>query len=133
MNLKKQIIILTSSIFLSSCSIKMKVDVSKDGEEARSEIEVVVENTKLKTYHGWWIYEEGQHIFKHEKTLDEYDMEFPNENIEELRALYLAVCEMEYFPMECAMIGHLKKMLLKQQNTLVVSDFEILYIEGCGE
>ena len=86
-----------------------------------------------KEYVGWWVYGEGQHIFKNEEDLGEWGLIFPNENMEELAELYLAVCEMEYFPMECAMIGHLKKKLLKQQNTLVVSDFEILYIEGCGE
>ena len=131
MNLKKQIIILIGSIFLSSCSIKMKVDISKDGEDERSEIEVIVENTKLKTYQGWWVYGEGQHIFKDEKTLNEYDLEFPNENMQELSNLYVAVCEMEYFPMECSMKGYLKKKIFKKQNILVVMDFEILYVQGC--
>ena len=48
--------------------------------------------------------------------------------MEELRALYLAVCEMEYFPMECAMIGHLKKDVLEKQNALVVTNFCVHYI-----
>jgi len=47
--------------------------------------------------------------------------------MEELVELYLAVCEMEYFPMECNMQGHL------QNDTLEVTDFEITYIQGCGE
>jgi hypothetical protein len=31
------------------------------------------------------------------------------------------------------MTGHIKKELIKKQNTLIVSEFEILYIQGCGE
>lgn len=117
---------------LSSCTIQMKVDVSSD-EKEKSGMKIVVENTEQKEYIGWWVYGEGQHIFKDEQTLEEYDMEFPNENMEELVELYLAVCEMEYFPMECKMTGHLKKELVEKQTTLIVSDFEILYIQGCGE
>ena len=78
-------------------------------------------------YTGWWVYGEGQHIFKDEESLGEWGLTFPNENMEELVDLYLAVCEMEYFPMECNMIGHL------QNDTLEVADFEITYIQGCGE
>ena len=81
----------------------------------------------ITTYKGWWVYGEGQHIFKDEATLEEFDLVFPNENMEELVALYLSVCEMEYFPMECNMIGRLQK------DTLEVTDFEITYIQGCGE
>jgi hypothetical protein len=79
------------------------------------------------TYKGWWVYGEGQHIFKDEATLGEWQLSFPNENFEELVELYLAVCEMEYFPMECEMHGNLIN------DTLIVEDFEILYIQGCGE
>ena len=117
---------------LSSCTIQMKIDVSSD-EKEKSGMKIVVENTEQKEYIGWWVYGEGQHIFKDEQTLEEYDMEFPNENMEELIELYLAVCEMEYFPMECKMTGQLKKELVEKQTTLIVSDFEILYIQGCGE
>ena len=117
---------------LSSCTIQIKVDVSSDEKEKRG-MKILVENTEQKEYIGWWVYGEGQHIFKDEQTLEEYDMEFPNENMEELIELYLAVCEMEYFPMECKMTGHLKKELVEKQTTLIVSDFEILYIQGCGE
>ena len=78
-------------------------------------------------YSGWWVYGEGQHIFKDEESLGEWGLTFPNENMEELVELYLAVCEMEYFPMECIMQGNL------QNDTLQVADFEITYIQGCGE
>ena len=81
----------------------------------------------VKTYVGWWVYGEGQHIFKDELTLDEYDLVFPNENMVELVELYISVCEMEYFPMECQMSGVLSG------STLSVQEFEILYIQGCGE
>ena len=80
-----------------------------------------------KEYVGWWVYGEGQHIFKNEEDLGEWGLIFPNENMEKLVELYLAVCEMEYFPMECNMIGHL------ESDTLIVADFEITYIQGCGE
>jgi len=76
---------------------------------------------------GWWVYGEGQHIFKDEQTLEEYDLIFPNENMVELVELYLSVCEMEYFPMECQMTGILIG------STLSVQEFEILYVQGCGE
>ena len=78
-------------------------------------------------YTGWWVYGEEQHIFKDEESLGEWELTFPNENMEELVELYLAVCEMEYFPMECIMQGNL------QNDTLQVADFEITYIQGCGE
>ena len=111
---------------LSSCTIQMKIDVSSD-EKEKSGMKILVENTEQKEYIGWWVYGEGQHIFKDEQTLEEYDMEFPNENMEELVELYLAVCEMEYFPMECEMKGTLNG------NIITVQAFEILYIQGCGE
>ena len=99
----KKIILLISSIFLLACSMQMKVNITKDEVNKEIGMKVTVENTELKTYKGWWIYGEGQHIFKDEESLDEYNLEFSHEDIEELSALYLAVCEMEYFPMECAM------------------------------
>ena len=76
---------------------------------------------------GWWVYGEGQHIFKDEETLEEYDLVFPEENMEELVELYLSVCEMQYFPMECAMKGAVN------EGIFYVVSFEILYIQGCGE
>ena len=133
MTFKKTIGILIGVMFLSSCNIQMTVALSKKKKGGKHKIELIVENTQLKTYKGWWIYGEGQYIFKDEKTLDEYTMKFPNENMEELRVLYLAVCEMEYFPMECVITGHLKQNILEKKTALIVSEFEILYIQGCGE
>ena len=92
----------------------------------RDGFKMEVSELKLQQYTGWWIYGEGQHIFKDEQTLGEWELTFPNENMQELVELYLAVCEMEYFPMECNMIGHLNN------DTLKVTDFEITYIQGCG-
>ena len=37
-----------------------------------------------KQYIGWWVYGEGQHIFKDEQTLGEWELTFPNENMEEI-------------------------------------------------
>ena len=82
---------------------------------------------KTNTLTGWWVYGEGQHIFKDEQTLKEYDLIFPHENMLELVELYISVCEMEYFPMECQMTGILSGSILS------VQEFEILYIQGCGE
>ena len=131
MNFSPRIFFLLGAISFLSCSTQLKVDFLKYGDEQKSRIDVIVESKKLTIHQGWWVYGEGQHIFKDEKTLDEYDLEFPNENMEELSNLYFAVCEMEYFPMECSMTGHLKTSFFKKQKTLIVSNFEILYIQGC--
>ena len=108
----KNVIILTLVLGISACGFSTK-------EQVKTE--------EPKEYVGWWVYGEGQHIFKDETTLEEWGLTFPNENMKELVELYLAVCEMEYFPMECIMQGDL------QNDTLQVVDFEITYIQGCGE
>jgi len=108
----KIFVFLTLIFWISACGLTTK-------EQSKLE--------EPKQYIGWWVYGEGQHIFKDEETLGEWELTFPNENMEELVELYLAVCEMEYFPMECNMQGHL------QNDTLEVTDFEITYIQGCGE
>ena len=84
------------------------------------------ENTKL-SMSGWWIYGEGLHSFMDEKSLEEYNLQFPNEDSLELIELYLSVVEMEYFPMETNIIG------FKKDNNFYVDDFEITYIIGCDE
>jgi len=120
-------------LLVFSCNIQIKVSNDKEEIPSESVVKIVVENTEEKSYNGWWVYGEGQHIFKDEESLEEWDLEFLNENMEELEELYLAICEMEYFPMECKMIGHFKKELVKNQKILVVNNFEILYVQGCGE
>ena len=115
--------------FMLSCNLQFKKNIEKEESKNKKGLQ----NISLKTYKGWWVYGEGQHIFKDEKTLKEYDLEFPHENPEEIAALYLAVCEMEYFPMECSINTYDKKDILEQNNTLIVADFNILYIQGCGE
>ena len=132
MNFTKHISVFIGILFISSCTIQMKVENTSDNEK-ESGIKIVVENTEQKAYTGWWVYGEDQHIFKDEESLEEWDLEFPNEDMEELVELYLAVCEMEYFPMECKIIGNFKKELVKNQTILVVNNFEILYVQGCGE
>lgn len=117
---------------LSSCTTQMKIDISSNEKKKRG-VKTIFQNTEPKEYIGWWVYGEGQHIYKDEHTLEEYDIEFLNENMEELVELYLAVCQMEFFPIECKMTGRLKKELVEKQITLIVSDFEILHIDGCGE
>ena len=93
----------------------------------RDGFKMEVSEPKPQQYTGWWVYGEGQHIFKDEATLEEFDLIFPNENMVELVELYISVCEMEYFPMECQMSGILSGSILS------VEEFEILYIQGCGE
>ena len=110
--INKSLILITVVLCIAACGFSTKEQVKME---------------EPKEYVGWWVYGEGQHIFKDETTLEEWELTFPNENMKELAELYLAVCEMEYFPMECMMQGNL------QNDTLIVADFEILYIQGCGE
>jgi len=120
-------------LLVFSCNIQIKVSNDKEEIPSESVVKIVVENTEEKSYNGWWVYGEGQHIFKDEESLEEWNLEFSNESMEELKELYLAICEMEYFPMECEMIGHKRKDILKNETALIVSEFNILYIQGCGE
>jgi len=110
--INKPFILITVVLCIAACGFSTK-------EQVKTE--------EPKEYVGWWVYGEEQHIFKDETTLEEWGLTFPNENMQELAELYLAVCEMAYFPMECMMQGNL------QNDTLIVADFEILYIQGCGE
>jgi len=128
--------IIFSLLFLClvySCNIQIKVIAEQEASPLENVVKIVVENSEKKSYIGWWVYGEGQHIFKDEESLKEWDLEFPDENIEELEELYLAVCGMEYFPMECEMTGRKRKDILSNKTTLIVLGFKILYLEGCGE
>ena len=120
-------------LLVFSCNVQIKVSTEKEEFPSENVVKIVVENTEQKGHIGWWVYGEGQHIFKDEESLEEWNLEFPNENMEELKELYLAICEMEYFPMECEMIGHKRKDVLENETILIVSKFNILYIQGCGE
>ena len=132
-NRYKLIFSLLILLFVFSCSIQIKVSAEKEEIPSESVVKFVAENTEEKSHIGWWVYGEGQHVFKDEESLEEWDLEFSNENMEELQELYLAICEMEYFPMECEMIGHKKEGILENETILIVSEFNILYIQGCGE
>jgi len=123
MTVLKYIIFIVSCIGISSYNIIAETQESKFSSLPIS----TIGSDSTTLYIGWWVYGEGQHIFKDEQTLEEYDLVFPNENMEELVELYVSVCEMEYFPMECEMKGTLTG------NILTVQAFEILYIQGCGE
>ena len=124
LDLKYKTIIFLILIGITSCIVPNNI---KQPEEIMTLSTKAISSDTVKTYVGWWVYGEGQHIFKDEQTLGEWELTFPNENMEELAELYIAVCEMEYFPMECTMQGNL------QNDTLQVVDFEITYIQGCGE
>ena len=73
-------------------------------------------NTKI-SLSGWWVYGEGLHSFKDEKSLEEYNLQFLNEDSLELIELYLSIVEMEYFPMETNItrMGCKKKRNLKSR------------------
>ena len=111
----------------------MRTNIQKNTAYSNSRIKIIIENIKEKKLTGWWVYGEGQHIFKDEESLEEFDLEFRNEDPQEIIELYLAICEMEYFPMECEIIAHRRKDIFKNQTTLIVSKLNILYVEGCGE
>jgi len=85
-------------------------------------------NQSAETLSGWWIYGEGQHIFKDEESLQEFDLVFPNEDSLSLIDLYLSITEMEYFPMETDFIG-----IVNESGIMQVDDFDITYIQGCDE
>ena len=124
LDLKYKTLIFLLLIGITSCIVPENI---KQQEESINLSTKTISSDTVKTYLGWWVYGEGQHIFKDELTLAEYDLIFPNENMEELVELYVSVCEMEYFPMECQMTGILSV------STLSVQKFEILYVQGCGE
>ncbi len=129
----KNIALVVLLFLTTSCSFQFQFNTELGVQPKENKINIIVENTKQKDYLGWWIYGEGNHMFKDELSLEEWDLEFLNEDIEEINKLYLAVCEMEYFPMECKMTGHFRSDIIKKQKTLIVESFEILYIQGCGE
>ena len=124
LDLKYKTLIFLLLIGITSCIVPKNITQQ---EEIVTLLTKAISSDTVKTYVGWWVYGEGQHIFKDELTLAEYDLIFPNENMEELVELYVSVCEMEYFPMECQMTGILIGSILS------VQEFEILYIQGCGE
>ena len=124
LDLKYKTLIFLLLIGITSCIVPENI---KQQEESINLSTKTISSDTVKTYLGWWVYGEGQHIFKDELTLAEYDLIFPNENMDELVELYVSVCEMEYFPMECEMKGILIGSILS------VQEFEILYIQGCGE
>ena len=86
---------------------------------------------QLKNYIGWWVYGEGHHLFKDEKTLEEWEIFFINEDKKEMETLYLEVAGMEYFPLECAIRANLFEK--GEKKIIEIADFEITYIEGCGD
>ena len=89
----KHIALFISLITLWSCSIQLQINTKADANSETNEINIVVENTQKNDYIGWWVYGEGFHVFKDEYTLAEWNLEFPNEDMEEIKELYLAVEE----------------------------------------
>ena len=84
MKFLNHIILFAVLMLTSSCNMQMKIESLKDNQESKGSLNIIIQSIKEKTYKGWWIYGEGYHIFKDEKTLDEYDLEFVDENMEAL-------------------------------------------------
>ncbi len=121
-------------LFLSLLVVCFCYFIQKDSDTinfSKSKNNIISESLRKTNYSGSWIYGEGMHIFKDDKSLEEYNIKFINEDMQELQELYLAVCEMEYFPMECVMYGRIVSPVLSNQKNLLVDSFEILYIQGC--
>ena len=95
---------------------------------------VVSEKNKkipLKTYTGWWVYGQGNHIFKDEETLEEWDMFFLNEDQQDMEELYLEITEMEYFPVESVIQANVFEK--ESAKIIEIADLEVTYIQGCGD
>lgn len=99
------------TVFVMSCGVN-KNDSSKNSSINLS---------------GWWVYGEGYHSFMDEVSLEEYSLDFLNEDSLDLIELYMSVTEMEYFPLEVEIKFENKK------DSLLVHDFNITYIQGCDE
>ncbi len=85
----------------------------------------------LQTYTGWWVYGNGEHIFKDSTTLEEWEIFFINEDKEDVEELYLEITQMEYFALECIIKGVVFQS--NEKKIIEISDFKITHIEGCGE
>lgn len=85
----------------------------------------------LNTYTGWWVYGEGEHIFKDSETLEEWEVFFINDDKKDMGALYLEVAQMEYVALECT----IEASLFQNENKKIaeIASFKITYIEGCGD
>ena len=86
-----------------------------------------------KKYDGWWIYGEGHHVFKDKLSLEEWELVFLNEDRKQIKELYLSISKMEYFPIEIIIIGTTKLDKISGNSYLNVLDFDITYVEGCGD
>ena len=87
LDLKYKTLLFLFLIGITSCIVQKDI---KQSEEIVTLSTKAISSDTVKTYVGWWVYGEGQHIFKDELTLDEYDLIFPNENMEELVQLYVS-------------------------------------------
>tara|TARA_B100000963_G_scaffold261943_1_gene230118 strand:- start:532 stop:885 length:354 start_codon:yes stop_codon:yes gene_type:complete len=115
---------------LISCISKKEYNsINSDKIKNRADYDTLVKTEK--DFNGWWIYGDGLHIFKDSKTLEEFDLYFINEDMLEIESLYLAVSEMEYFPLECNIKGSAQKDKGSKRLILRAVEFDILHVEGC--
>ena len=71
-------ILVFCSVILFSCSAQLKISTEAEKTPKESGIQIIAENSDENSYIGWWVYGEGQHIFKDEATLEEFDLVFLN-------------------------------------------------------
>ena len=52
-------------LLVFSCNVQIKVSADKEEIPSESVVKIVVrEYRREKIYNGWWVYGEGQHVFK---------------------------------------------------------------------
>ena len=122
-----KLILLTIVFFVTSCS-------NIDNNSYLSSQNDINDEKKVQTkkYVGWWIFGEDLHLFKDSKNLEEYELFFLNETIEEITEFYLEIAEQEFLPIDIEIDGSLHTHE-KNQKILEVSDFYITFIQGCDE
>ena len=120
-------ILLSIIFFVISCSNSYSNNTLLSQNDINNKKKV-----QIKKYVGWWIFGENIHLFKDSKNLEEYELFFLNETIEEITKFYMEIAEEEFLPVDIEIDGFLYTNE-KKQKTLEVSDFYITFIQGCDE
>jgi len=122
-----KLILLTIVFFVMSCSNIDNNSHLSSQNDANDKKKVLT-----KKYVGWWVFGENMHLYKDSENLEEYELFFLNETIEEITKFYLEIAEQEFLPIDIEIDGCLYTNE-NNQKTLEVSDFFITYIQGCDE
>ena len=119
-------ILMTKSCFVFNANTNLHID---DLPQTTNSTSI----SDKQTYYGWWIYGGGHHVFKDEFSLEEWDIIFLNENKQNITDLYLSISQMEYFPIEIIITATVNLDKTTNKLYLNVLDFDITYVEGCGD